>query len=293
MRDQLPSSSALPVARQSPSSLSSRSSQEISIMPKDKRSTQRGRTKFQTSWMCIKEFKDWVVPGSSIYTAKCKYCFTELDISSMGRTALTSHAKGKKHEKHMGVASSQPGAGSYYGPSSSQQASDRSTVPPQAAVALATKTDNLKAETLWVLRTINSNNSFHENENITASFAKMFPDSAIAQNMSCGETKTMYVACHGIAPYFKKLVMGKIRDDSFVCMFDESLNAELQKKQNDYWIRHWDGNQVISSYFISDFMGHGAASNLLDNMEDCIGIVIGYRNMLSLSMDGPAVNWKL
>ena len=62
----------------------------------------------------------------------------------------------------------------------------------------------------------------------------MFKDSAIAKNMSCGETKSMYISCFGIAPYFQSLLENKVKDKPFVMAFDESLNTSLQKKAVGY-----------------------------------------------------------
>jgi hypothetical protein len=67
----------------------------------------------------------------------------------------------------------------------------------------------------------------------------MFPDSDLAKTMSCGETKSMYLSCFGIAPYFKSLVEKTTKTNPYVVMFDESLNKELQKKQIDILIRTW------------------------------------------------------
>ena len=50
---------------------------------------------FNDDWLI--EF-EWVEKGSSARTANCKLCHHTFDISNMGRSALTSHSKGKKHK---------------------------------------------------------------------------------------------------------------------------------------------------------------------------------------------------
>ena len=52
----------------------------------------------------------------------------------------------------------------------------------------------------------------------------------IAKSMTCAETKSMYLACVGIAPHFQALLENKVKGDDYVLLFDESLNRELQKK---------------------------------------------------------------
>ena len=65
-------------------------------------------------------------------------------------------------------------------------------------------------------------------------FQQMFKDFAIAKNMSCGETKLMYISCFGIAPYFQSLLENKVKDKPFVMAFDESLNTYFQNKAVGY-----------------------------------------------------------
>ena len=60
-------------------------------------------------------------------------------------------------------------------------------------------------------------------------FGNIFPDSDIAKAMACAETKSMYLACFGIAPHFLALLEKKIKGDDYVLLFDESLNRELHK----------------------------------------------------------------
>ena len=65
----------------------------IDIMP-------HGGTRFQQSWKHDQLFKDWVEEVSKDkYAAYCRLCKNTLDVRSMGRTALKSHAKGKKHKE--------------------------------------------------------------------------------------------------------------------------------------------------------------------------------------------------
>lgn len=53
----------------------------------------------------------------------------------------------------------------------------------------------------------------------------MFPDSTIASNFQCGETKSSYLTVFG-----KSLVMDRIKSalNGYVLLFDESLNQKTQ-----------------------------------------------------------------
>ena len=52
---------------------------------------------FQTKWKSDPQFKDWIQETDNSHSAYCKLCKKNVDIKTMGRTALTSHMKGKKH----------------------------------------------------------------------------------------------------------------------------------------------------------------------------------------------------
>ena len=103
-------------------------------------------------------------------------------------------------------------------------------------------------------------------------FELMFPDSAIADSaiaklFSCGEKKSAYIICHGLAPNFSQQLKDQVRLlDSLVILFDESFNRFTQNKQMDIHIRFFDDgrNAVHTRYFISAFLGHATAANMVD-----------------------------
>ena len=102
------------------------------------------------------------------------------------------------------------------------------SVPVMKMTDFCTKTETLKAEILWTLKIVNVHNRFHSCEDSV--FSPMFPDSAIARNFKCGETKSRYLATFGIAPYFSEASKKRVKDeDTHVLLFDESLNKELRQ----------------------------------------------------------------
>ena len=122
----------------------------------------------------------------------------------------------------------------------------------------------------------------------------MFPDSAIAQCYSSAETKTRYLTSHGLAPHFLSQLKEQVKGQEYVLLFDESLNKKNQFKQLDIHVRYWDDSQyqVCSRYFTSAFMGHAASTDLLETLMENIDSLL-FKDILQISMDGPAVNWKL
>ncbi|KAF7668616.1 hypothetical protein LDENG_00299570 [Lucifuga dentata] len=65
-------------------------------------------------------------------------------------------------------------------------------------------TPTLRAEVIWVLRTVTSHHSFRSNDGTEEVFKAMFPDSELALTFTCGKDKNRYVAKFGLAPYIKK-----------------------------------------------------------------------------------------
>jgi hypothetical protein len=120
----------------------------------------------------------------------------------------------------------------------------------------------------------------------------MFPDSSIAKSFKCGEKKAAYLSNFGIAPHFLSLLTDRVKGlkDGYVLLFDESLNNKDQKKQLD--ARFWDGDNISSRYFGTEFMGHATAEDLMRDL-DHITEGLPRRGILQMSMDGPSVNWKL
>ena len=246
---------------------------------------------------------DWILPDSYPGNAYCKVCKKAIVLKTMGVTALNSHMKGAKHVENMRIRTGNniisflsTGAST-----SSDQSSGTSTHSPSPARtdavtkslldSYATKNDVLTAEILWTLQSIDSNMSYKSNEDLAYTFRTMFPDSSIAAKYSLGETKSMYLSCYGIAPYFKSLLERHVKEDSFVLLFDESLNKEMQMKQLDIHLRFWNDNIVQSRYFDSQFLGHATSLHLLDSCTDSVSH-LGLKNVVQVSMDGPNVNWS-
>ena len=85
-----------------------------------------------------------------------------------------------------------------------------------------------------MLKIIDSNYSFNSSECVPLLLQSMFPDSEVAKNFSCSESKARYMATFGLAPYLLELLMEKVKDDCFVLLFDESLNKKSATKAVRY-----------------------------------------------------------
>ena len=67
--------------------------------------------------------------------------------------------------------------------------------------------DVVKAEIIWILKSICSGYSNRSCEQLNCTLKAMFPDSKIAEAFSMGRTKSMYMINHGLAPFFKSLLL--------------------------------------------------------------------------------------
>ena len=222
------------------------------------------------------------------------YClFKNYRLDNNGRYSLNLPCKGKKHLENLSLKlnAAQMTLDSYSDSSKPDNHKSETVKASSSVDTYVTKTDTLKAEIWHCFNTVNSNHSFSSNEDAAFFFQKQFPDSEIANGFTCGETKSMYLCCFGIAPYLQTLLENKVKNGPFVMLFDESLNRQLAKKQLDFHVRFWDHNLVESKYYTSAFIGHATALDLVNCFETHLERKIGYANLIQVSMDGPNVNW--
>ena len=120
---------------------------------------------------------------------------------------------------------------------------------------LVLRKEQHKAEILWALKSVMSHFSLNSVQDIMEIFKALFPDSSIAQGMSCGPTKFSYLITFGIAPYFKQLPIGDLRKvPCFVVLFDESLNTSLHQEQMYFSVRYFKDGHVVTRYIYSAFL---------------------------------------
>ncbi|GFO10721.1 peptidase m20 domain-containing protein 2 [Plakobranchus ocellatus] len=253
---------------------------------------------FQDSWLQDPCFSGWLKRSSSNSEAHCSICKKNFDFKSMGRSALVSHMKGKKHLSLVS-ASNKSDKTSLLNFVCKNKGSSQSQIPTSSSVvpSPSNSLDNfisdstvLLSEIWWCLRTAMNNHFTSSNADIDFYLKQMFPDVPIIQKFSCGYTKSSYMMSFGIAPYLRNVLVEQMRDEPFSLMFDESLNKSLTQKQLDIHVRFWCGDVVESRYFDSKMLGHSTSDDLLEALNTCRES-IDFRHLVHLSMDGPNVNW--
>ena len=258
---------------------------------------------FQDEWLADQQFSLWLQRGPNVLLARCSLCNNTFDISNMGKSALNSHAEGKKHGdliNHMTSMSTlhfskSPSVSS----SSTSTASDIATSTVAGGLkgqptieSVVKKANATEAEILWVQRTVLTHSSLRSCGDISKLFVHMFHDSEIATVFSMGKTKCSYFINFGIAPYFKDILVTLIKTAPyFVVSYDGSMNKIFQEEQMDVLVRFFNeaSGLVETRYFDSAFLKRPNAFNLHTRLiESLEGLPLN--NRLQLSMDGPSVN---
>ncbi|KAH6935107.1 hypothetical protein HPB50_003423 [Hyalomma asiaticum] len=135
--------------------------------------------------------------------------------------------------------------------------------------------------------------SFRSAAASAALFPLIFPSSEVAAKVQLGKDKVGYTICHGIAPYFRNMLLSSLVNVPYlVVCFDEALNKVTQKQQMDVLIRYWDAadDSVKTRYLTSCFLGHTCAEDLASAFRKAVQEIKA--KILQVSMDGPNVNFK-
>ena len=208
-------------------------------------------TYFQDEWLDDDRFSEWVMKTHLKTHARCSISQRDFDLSTMGLSALLSHASGRKHKykltslsKDSGIASffSRPeGKESKSGASSSSRPINaiKST---QSIESFVVPANAIRAEILWVLKFVINHSSLRFCENLNELLQAMFSDNKIAESFKLGKTESGYFINYGLAPFFKTNLIKSIKDSPFfAASFGESLNRIYQDEQMDFQICYCRG----------------------------------------------------
>ena len=200
------------------------------------------KTLYNEDWLKDSQFSSWFAKSSHKGKARCKLCATDFQLGNMGKQALLSHARGKKHQKIIAVKvecqKTGTGLHNFLVPrspkenrlvdiqetstrntdspecSNSSPSSENLTVPPpprepprnqpssSQISSYFSKEDVLSAEILWAIKTLVAHYSSNSSAGTDKLFAKVFLDSQIAKQFQCGKTKCSYLIKLWSCPLF-------------------------------------------------------------------------------------------
>lgn len=202
-----------------------------------------------------------------------KVCQKSFDISNMGEAALKSHMKGSKHVELMQtVAKTVSPITNFITVEATNKSSPIEKANGSDSDATTSGSTSTSVKDILFSSYIECHHSFHSNEGVAKIFQVMFPDSDTVKKFMCGEKKSAYICSFGLAPYFASILKEKVeKQDSFVLLFDESLNFATKNKQLDMCVRLWDEDRVITRYWTSLFLGHATSEDLLEHFNEAAG----------------------
>lgn len=157
-----------------------------------------------------------------------------------------------------------------------------------------TQDDVTRAEVLWSLNCIMSFYPLSACNDIGSLFARMFPDSDIAQRFSFSRDKFMFILTHSLAPHFQYLLDVELKASPYyVISVDTSLNKSTSNEQINYYISFWNCvcKRVETRYFTSSFLVHAHSDVLLSSSLDVIK-TLNPNKILQFSMVGSMINWS-
>lgn len=228
----------------------------------------------------------------------------------MGKSALESHEKGKKHMVKFKSRNTNASLFNFNIEKINFVENKNSNIQIPAA-PLITNNENstsqsktiekyllsdkvTKAEVLCCIHGVMRHSSLRDIETTVSISQVVFYDSKIAKQMRLGKDKASYIMNYSISKYFQKELETKLKQcEAIVVGFDECLNSVSQRNQMDISIRFWDDqcDKVTTRYWTSAFLGHLTANDLLQAFIDCIPNDLRCK-IIQISMDGPNVNWK-
>ena len=250
----------------------------------------KDQTYFDKQWLTHEVYGKWVVKTKLNTQYRCKVCHKTNELSNMGIQAIKEH-NGAKHVENTRKVSN------FFSSAKVAQKPEPEQPPRKKQATLDQTTTNTvvaEAEIRWILQCVNSGYSNSLNSRTSKLFAKMFPDSAIAQTYSLGEDKIRYSINCGIGLHFKTILMDNIKNsDCYVISFDESLNKATQTSEMDMLVRYFDNAQkkVCTRYVTSSFLGHCTHADLFREFSS-FSVQLSGDKLIQISMDGPSTNWK-
>ena len=95
----------------------------------------------------------------------------------------------------------------------------------------------------------------------------------------------------GIPPYLPTLLLSKVKSENgYVLLFDRSLNSNLQSKQLGIHIHFWEGSQVSSHFYTSEFSWDMLTAYIKSSLTVVPLLVSKF--CFRFQWTGPNVNWK-
>ena len=239
----------------------------------------RKATSIKDDW--LQKF-DWLEKKTE-FSARCRLCDCEINVSMSGLTALTKHAQSVKHKRTIQDRRLQ------------QTLTPFIKLPSGTGTCQNEKESVTQSEMRWVTFLVEHNVALLASDHVSV-VKQICPDSDLAKKMSCGRTKATYLLRHGICEeLFDRLLQRLRRNESndtfFSLMLDESNEAGARKFLI-ILIRYFDEdtNKVKTDIYRLPQIDDGKAATLESVVWNALlADQLPTENLLTIMTDSPAV----
>ena len=146
---------------------------------------------FNEVWLKDLKFSKWLQKAESKTKTERKLCRTVIDISTIGVSALNSHAKQNKHSQI--ISNTKTHSILYFYKSTAAVKQSAPECSKQSTFTnLGTGKSSVKAEIIWTLKVVKSYFSFCLYVGLNYLFRTMFHDSQIAKSFQLSKTKCSF-----------------------------------------------------------------------------------------------------
>ncbi|KAJ8889928.1 hypothetical protein PR048_009433 [Dryococelus australis] len=251
-----------------------------------------GKFSFQEQWLNEPYFKGWLhqVQGNK-YFASCSLCNKIFCLSSMGRTAFTSHMRGAKHLVQCKSSQYSLNIGVFLSPTDSSSHAVRFLTLSSSILTPVTSTtppcNSISAPTTSAATSVVCN-LHHPNETIVkpASLHRFLLNVTRGDELWALQSVITHIsmqsAAADVTPYFSQELLKLCRTSCVVVGFDESLNKQM------------DINIVLKMsmrYLTSTFLDRSRAMDFLNAFQQAV-TPSDTKKILQISMNGAIVNLK-
>lgn len=216
----------------------------------------------------------------------CILCNITISCAQHGAAAVKRHATMKKHLET--AAKHRDKNGVLQPPKTVQATIDFSTGRPRASV----QDQVCEAEAIFVMSVVSKSIPYSWADTATDMYKRMFPDSDIAKNFSCGRTKLSYIVSDGLGPHFKSKIIAELCRPNvfFSLMIDETPKPEQRVQQLDVLIRYFSESQkqVVVEHLQSFNLGRATGDIIAGCVEDALA-ELPTQGLLCFFSDGPNV----
>lgn len=228
---------------------------------------------FNDEWLTDIELKDWIQPDpNNRFRVKCKVC--SCSFKNTNKSGLLAHKRRRKHVKNMKARDTLVEVGQFCKTSNELSLEDKVS----------------QAELVLTAFMVEHNTPLSQIDHLIECCKRIFPDSAIAQNLSIKCTESPYVMRHGIPHYEQPGVVDICRGQSFSIIVYGSTDVSASQIMAVV-VRFWDkkSGRVVDSLLDFIDVEDGKGISLFAAVKKLLSIhAIPLSNIIGFAADNCA-----